>query len=183
MAITATVHRFEIELSDVDRGVYETLDLRMARHPSESIHFLLLRAIAYCLSYAEGIAFGRGLSTADEPAVWVKDPQGNVIHWIDVGSPSAERLHKASKLAGRVTVFTHHDPETLLKQLRGQKIHRREDLEIFSIAPAFLDSLAASLDRNVRLALVRNEGELYVTIETKSVIGRLVRHEYEARLR
>jgi uncharacterized protein YaeQ len=177
MALGSTVYRFEIELSDVDRGVYETLDLRIARHPSESIHFLLMRAIAYCLSYEEGIAFGRGLSAADEPAVWVKDRQGTVTRWIDVGSPSAERLHKASKSAGRVAVFTHHDPEVLLKQLRGQKIHRREELEIFSVGATFLDAVASAIDRNARFALVRNEGELYVTIETKSFTGRLVRCE------
>src|SRR4051794_20310646 len=78
VALASTVYHLEIDLSDVDRAVYEKLDLRLARHPSESMHYLLARAIAYCLFYEEGIAFSRGLSTNDEPAVWVKDPQGNV---------------------------------------------------------------------------------------------------------
>src|SRR5579859_1018315 len=72
VALTSTVYHLEIDLSDVDRGVYETLDLRLARHPSESKHYLLTRALAYCLFYEEGIAFSKGLSTTDEPAVWVR---------------------------------------------------------------------------------------------------------------
>jgi uncharacterized protein YaeQ len=176
MALTATVYHLEVDLSDVDRGVYELLDLRLARHPSESMHYLLARVLAYCLFYEEGIAFSRGLSTTDEPAVWVKDRQGNVTLWLDVGSPSAERLHKASKAAPRVVVVTQHDPRVLLDQLRGQKIHRKDELEIFALAPAFLDSLEAVVDRNTRLALVRNEGELYVTVGDRSFAGHLARH-------
>jgi uncharacterized protein YaeQ len=176
MALTATVYHLEIDLSDVDRGVYETLDLRLARHPSESMHYFLARAIAYALFFEEGIAFSRGLSTTDEPAVWVKDRQGNVTLWLDVGSPSAERLHKASKAAPRVVVVTQRDPRVLLDQWRGQKIHRRDELEIFALAPTFLDSLASVVDRNTRLSIVRNEGELYVTVGDKSFTSRLSRY-------
>jgi uncharacterized protein YaeQ len=176
MALGATVYHLEIDLSDVDRGVYEALDLRLARHPSESMHYLLTRAIAYALFYEEGIAFSRGLSTTDEPAVWVKDRQGNVTMWLDVGSPSAERLHKASKAAPRVVVVTQHDPRVLLEQLRVAKIHRKDELEIFALAPTFLDELEAVTGRHTRLSLVRNEGELYVTVGEKSVAGRLSRY-------
>src|SRR5262245_4298272 len=176
LALTATVYHLEIDVSDVDRAVYETLDLRLARHPSESMHYLLARAIAYCLFYEEGIAFSRGLSTTDEPAVWVKDRQGNVTLWLDVGSPSAERLHKASKASPRVAVVTQHDPRVLLEQLRGEKIHRKDELQVFSLAPTFLDSLASAVDRHTRLSLVRNEGELYATIGDKSFTSRLSRY-------
>ena len=122
MALTATLHRFAIQLSDVDRGVYESIDLRLARHPSESERYLWTRTIAYCLEYepaqAEGsaprserrIAFSKGgLSATDEPPVSVRDPTGRLLVWIDVGSPSAERLHKAAKLAERVALYTHRN--------------------------------------------------------------------------
>src|SRR5262245_30761707 len=115
MAASATLFHLQIDLSDVDRGVYQALDLRVARHPSETMPFLLTRVIALCLCYEEGIAFSKGLSTTDEPAVWVKEPDGRIALWIDVGSPSPERLHKASKAAARVGVFTHRDPELLKK--------------------------------------------------------------------
>ena len=164
---------------DVDRNVYDLLDLRIARHPSETVHYLLTRTIAYCLFYQVGIAFAHGLSEADEPAVWVKDRQGNIALWLDVGSPTAERLHRASKAAPRVVVFTHHDPEILLKQLRGRKIHRQNDLEIFALSPRFLDSIAPGIERHTRFGLVRNDGELYVTIAGRSTSDRLTRYSIE----
>jgi uncharacterized protein YaeQ len=176
MALGSTVYHFEVDVSDVDRNVYDVLDLRLARHPSETLHYLLTRTIAYCLFYQEGIGFARGLSDADEPAVWVKDRQGNVTLWLDVGSPTAERLHRASKAAPRVVVFTHHDPQILLKQLRGRKIHRQDELEIFALSPRFLDSLAPAIERHTRLALVRSDGELYVTIAGRSISDRLTRY-------
>src|SRR3954463_7401554 len=97
MAATATMYHLQIDLSDVDRAVYQALDLRVARHPSETMAYLLTRVIAYCLCYEDGIAFSKGLSTTDEPAVWVKSGDGRLMFWIDVGAPAAERLHKASK--------------------------------------------------------------------------------------
>src|SRR3954462_3087449 len=150
MALGATIYRFEIELSDIDRGVYEKLDLRLAKHPSETLAYLLMRTIAYCLSYQEGIAFSRGLSTNEEPAVWIKDLQGVTTTWIEVGSPSAERLHKASKATAEVVVYTHHDPALLMKQLAGHKIHNQAGIAIYSVAPRFLDDLAARLERHTR---------------------------------
>jgi uncharacterized protein YaeQ len=108
--------------------------------------------------------------------VWVKDRQGNVALWLEVGSPSAERLHKASKAAPRVVVVTQHDPRALLVQLRGEKIHRKDDLQVFALPPTFLDSLASATGRHTRLSLVRNEGELYVTVGDKSFSGILSRY-------
>ncbi len=179
MAMTATLYHFEIDLSDVDRGVYQVLDLRLARHPSETLHYLLTRTIAYCLFYEEGIGFSKGLSTTEEPAVWVKDLQGNVTLWLDIGTPSAERLHRASKAAPRVVVFTHHDPQVLRRQLRGQAIHRQDELRIFALSPRFLDEMAANVERHTSLSLVRNEGELYVTIGTHALSTRLVEHSLD----
>lgn len=175
MALTATLYHLRIDLSDVDRGVYEALDLRIARHPSESMRYMLTRTIAYCLAYEEGIAFSRGLSTAEEPAVAVRSLRGDLVAWIDVGSPSAERLHKASKAAGRVAVYTHQDPELLRRAARDRPIHRAEEIEVVALSPAFLDELEAVTDRNARWELVHTGGELYVTASGKTVSGPAVR--------
>src|ERR687898_3661029 len=99
MALTAIIHNFDIELADSDRGVYESLALRVARHPSESDEFLVARVLAYCLEYREGIEFSRGLSDADEPPIAVRDLTGRLRAWIDVGTPSPDRLHREAKLA------------------------------------------------------------------------------------
>jgi len=101
MALTATIYNFDVELSDTDRHVYETLALRVARHPSESEEYLVARMIAYLLEFTEGIEFSRGVSSPDEPTIAVRDLTGTLKAWIDVGTPDAGRLHKASKLAAR----------------------------------------------------------------------------------
>jgi len=176
MALGATMYRIEVALSDVDRGVYETLDVRAARHPSESMHYLITRVLAYCLEYAEGIAFSKGLSTTDEPAVWIKDMRGDLVAWIEVGTPSAERLHKASKAAPRVAVYTQNDPELLLREARTKPIFRAERIEVTSVPPALLDAIEAKIDRNTKLELVRTEGQLYVTIGGATIEGALGRH-------
>jgi uncharacterized protein YaeQ len=167
------MYRIQVELSDVDRGVYRPLDLRIARHPSETMRFMLARALAYCLCWEEGIAFGRGLSTQDEPAVLVRGLDGTLRVWIDVGVPSAERLHKASKAVPRVVVFTHHAPELLAREVRGKTVHAAERIEVYALAPDFLDALDAATDRNSRWDLVRSDGELYVTIGGRSIAGTL----------
>ena len=177
MALQATVYHLRIELSDVDRGVYESLDLRVARHPSESMPYLLTRVIAYALLYEEGIAFGKGLSATEEPALWIKDLQGTVRAWIEVGTPAADRLHKASKAAPRVVVFTQHDPRLLVEAAASRAIHKVHQIEVYALEPAFLEELAALTDRNSRWTLLRNDGLLFVTVGDKSISGAVTRHE------
>jgi uncharacterized protein YaeQ len=164
VALTATVHHFEVALSDVDRGVYETLDFRVAQHPSETMRFMLTRTLAYCLSWAEGIAFSKGgLSDTDEPPIAIRDPTGRLLWWIDVGVPSAERLHRASKL-GSVAIYT-CELAQLRRQTAGKTIHQREAIEVWALSPAFLDALAARVDRRVRMELTRTDGSLYVVVD------------------
>ena len=104
MALGATMYVFNVELADSDRGVYETLEIRAAQHPSEAADYLLTRVIAYCLEYTAGIAFSKGLSDTDEPTVFVRDLTGALQLWVDIGTPDAERLPRASKAAPRVVI-------------------------------------------------------------------------------
>jgi uncharacterized protein YaeQ len=176
MAPNATVYHLQIDLSDVDRNVYQALDLRVARHPSESMRYLLTRVLAYCLCHEDGIAFCKGLSTTDEPAVWAKDMQGNLRLWIEVGTPSPERLHKASKASPRVVVFTQNDPALVQRAARTRSIHRAEEIALYALEPDFLDALAAATDRNARWVLVHTGGQLYVTIGEETILGTVARH-------
>src|SRR5947209_7102381 len=176
MAVGATMHHLVIGLSDVDRGVYETLDLRLARHPSESMRYMLTRTIAYALSYEEGIAFSKGgLSSNDEAPITVRDPTGILLAWIDVGSPSAERLHKASKAARRVALFTHSDLGLLRREAASRKIHDVESIDVWRIDPALLDRIEPKIDRLTKLELVRNDGRLYVTVDGETLEGEITR--------
>ncbi len=176
MALGATIYRWQITLSDVDRQVYETLDLRLARHPSESARFLVTRVLAYCLSYEEGIVFSKGgLSDAEEPPVSIVDPTGVRTAWIDIGAPSAERLHKASKATKRVSLFTHVDLVLLQREAATRAIHKVEAIEVWRVEAALLDAVDAKLDRNAKLEIVRTDGQLYVTIDGAAIEGTIAR--------
>jgi uncharacterized protein YaeQ len=171
-----TLHRVHVVVSDVDRDVYETLDLRLARHPSESLRYLVTRFLAYCLSYEEGIAFSKGgLSSTDEPPISIVDPTGILLAWIDVGAPSAERLHKASKAARRVALFTGADPALLRREAASRPIFHVEAIDVYRFAPAFLDALEPRIGKNSEVEVVRNDGRLYVTIDGTVVEGEVRR--------
>ena len=176
MALTATMHSFEIELSDTDRGVYETLALRVARHPSESEEYLVTRVLAYCLEYAEGVGFSRGLAEPDEPALAVRDLTGAIRVWIDIGAPDAARMHRASKAAARVVVYTHKDPRTVARQWSGERIHRAAALELYHVDHTLLAALVARLARRMVFALSVTGGHLYVTIGGELLEGAVARH-------
>jgi uncharacterized protein YaeQ len=181
MALGSTVHRLNITLSDVDRGVYESLDLRMARHPSESARYFWSRTLAYCLSYEQGIAFSKGgLSDSDEPPVSVVDPTGVLQAWIDVGSPSAERLHRASKAARRVALFSATERELLEREAASRKIHDIEDIAVYLLSPAFLDALEPHLEKHLKLELVRTTGMLYVTMPKGLIEGTISEIRFSA---
>lgn len=164
MAETATVYQFTIDLADMDRGVYETLALRVARHPSETIEYMLVRVLAYCLEYQEGIAFTDGLSSGDEPAVVVRDLTGRLLAWIEVGLPDGARLHRGSKQAARVAVYTHRDVRQLLAQLDGVRIHRGDEIPIRAFQRAAIDAAAALVERRTSMAVSVTDGEVMLAI-------------------
>ena len=180
MALTATTYTFEVRLADVDRGVYETLTIRAARQPSETGEYLLTRVLAYCLEYVEGIAFSRGLAEPDEPTITVRDLTGALRVWIDVGTPDAARLHKASKLSPRTVVYTHKDPVPFLRQLAGERIHRAEALEIYAVDRPLLAELVARLERRMAFELAVSDHQLYVTLGDVTVGGPITRHAVAA---
>lgn len=172
MALGATVYTIDIDLADSDRGVYEALALRLARHPSESDDYLVARVLAYCLEYSDGITFSRsGLSNADEPPISIRDLTGSLQAWIDIGSPDAARLHKACKLAPRVAVYMHRDPGQFLKNLSGERIHRAEALELYALDRPLVSALVARLERRMAFALSINERELYLSIGNDTLTG------------
>ena len=176
MALTATIYTFEINLADVDRAVYETLELRVARQPSETQEYMLTRVLAYCLEYTEGIAFSQGLAAGDEPAIWVHDLTGQIVAWIEVGMPDAERLHRASKHAGRVAVYTHRDARQLLAQLSGEKIHRAGDIPIRAFDRGTIAEIAAAIDRRTSLSMSVTHGEVYLVLGDRTFTLPIVEH-------
>jgi uncharacterized protein YaeQ len=171
MALTSTVYTFDITLSNVDRGVYESLALRVAMHPSESPEYFTARVFAYCLEYAEGIVFSKGVSDADEPTVAVRDLTGALRVWIEIGAPDAARLHKASKASPRVAVYTHRDPLQVQRQVAGEKIHRANDIPLYAIDRALIGAFCERLERRMTFTFAMTDGTIYLDLPGASLSG------------
>jgi uncharacterized protein YaeQ len=169
LALGATIYTFDIEVADSDRAVYETLNLRVAQHPSETPDYLLTRVLAYCLEYSEGIGFSKGLSDPDDPAIFVRDLTGALQVWVDIGLPEPERLHRASKAAPRVAVYTHKDPAQWAQRIRDARIHRAEKLEAFAFDRVWLAAVVGRLERRMKFSLARSEGEIYLTLHAETL--------------
>lgn len=169
MAVGATMYTFAIQLADVDRGVYEDLPVRVARHPSETDAFLMTRVLAYCLEYEEGIAFSEGISATDEPAVLARDLTGALTAWVEVGAPDAARLHSGSMQAARVAVYTHRDPAKVAAPWAGKRIHRAEEIRLHSFDPGFVDAAAAELERRNTMTVSITERRIYLDLNGKSL--------------
>ena len=176
MALTATMHTFAIRLEDADRGVWEEISFRVARHPSETEESLVVRVLAYALEYTEGIAFADGLPGRDEPAIAVRDLTGALVAWIDVGAPDAARLHRASKAARRVAVYTHKDPDLLVRQWSKERIHRADRIELYSIERSLRQPLTERLERRMAMTLAVENRQVRVTLDGEVIEGAVVRH-------
>ena len=164
MAIGSTIHTFAVQLADVDRGVYEDLTLRVARHPSETDLYMVTRVLAYCLEFEDGIEFGGGVSSTDEPAVLVRDLTGDITAWIEIGAPDAARLHTANKRSERTTVYTHRDPARVLGTWAGKTIHEADTITLQSFDPRFIEDAAAHLERRNTLSVSVTEQQLYLEL-------------------
>lgn len=176
LALGATIHQFNVGLSHVDRGVYESLELRLARHPSESEEFLVARLLAFCLEQREGLAFSKGLADPDQPALEVRDLTGAMRDWIEVGTPDAARLHRASKAAPRVVVYTHRDAERYWGALASERIHRAAALELYGLDRVLVGALAGRLERRLAFDLSVTDGTLYLSTGGDLLTGALKTH-------
>lgn len=179
MALGATIHTFAVRLADVDRDVYDDITLRVARHPSETDAFMMTRVLAYCLEVEEGIAFGEGISSTDEPAVVVRDLTGRITAWIEVGAPDADRLHHGSRLADRVAVYTHRDPAKVMAPWSGKRIHRAQAITLHSFDPGFVDAAVAVLERRNALTLSITERRIYLELNGAALSSAVHDHPLE----
>lgn len=177
MALPSKLYRFKIELSDLEKGAYESLDFRAAQHPSESLTYLLTRVLAYTLSYEEGLEFSPGgLADPDSPCLRVLNPGGHPKIWIEIGNPSARKIHKASKAADKVKIYTYKDPQVLLNELNSEPIHHKEELEIFSLAADFLVQLESQLKKDNKWTVINMDGAIMVNGEGFDLQCEIKRH-------
>jgi uncharacterized protein YaeQ len=176
--MTTTLYRFQIELSDIPRAIYETLDFRVAQHPSESMPYLLTRILAFVLNTTEDLTFApTGLHDPDAAAINIPEANGGFKTLIEIGSPSARKLHKATKSAKSVKIYTYKNPNTLIEEIRSEKVHRAQEIELYSIPMSFLSELEPLLKRDNRWGILFDDGTITIQAGDISVSGELSTHQ------
>jgi uncharacterized protein YaeQ len=162
MALRATPYKVHLELSDTDLGIYESVRMTVARHPSETEERLASRILAYGLWYEENLAFGRGLSDVDEPALWTHSLDGQIEHWIEVGRPSAERMSWAARRNPRVSVLAYGNIRVWAEQVLPS-VAGLDRLHIAALPQPEMDLLATDLPRVIDWGLMITDDVLYVS--------------------
>ncbi len=162
MALPSTVHKASIQLSDLDRGVYETLQATFARHPSETGERLVARLLAYAVLHEPELTATRGICAADEPDLWVKGADGRVLFWVEVGLPEPDRIIKACRHAERVALLACGRGLAAWEQ-HLSRLEKAANLTVFGIDPALITLLAAELERSIDWSVTITEGTLYLT--------------------
>lgn len=177
MSGPTTLYRFKIDLSDIGRNLYQALDFRVARHPSEALPFLLTRALAFVLNYQDGLNFSaKGLSDPDEACLKIENSHGGVELWIEVGNPSTRKLHRASKAAKLTKVYTYKNPENLIRECQAAGVYAVDKIALFSFGAAFLSDLETILEKENRWSILVNDGVLNISCEKTSLQGEIQSH-------
>lgn len=178
MAQNSTIHKAELGIADIDRGYYRDHALTIAQHPSETAERMMVRLLAFAMYADDALAFGAGLSSADEPDLWVRDLTGAISCWIDVGLPDERRLRKACGRAARVVVVTYGRNAPLWWTQQRAVLQRLERLEVVELPADATRELAALARRAMRLQINAHEGVWWigsddgtVSIEPRRLLG------------
>ena len=162
MALKPTIYKAQIELADSDRNCFESLSLTLAKHPSETLERMVVRLLAYCLSCTRGLEFTKGISTADEPDLWVHSDSGEIQNWIEVGHPETPRLRKACGRARQVTVYAFAKSTPTWWKLNGEAINALPHLQVWQLDWAEVQAAANLIDRTVQLNVSIVGGIIYL---------------------
>jgi uncharacterized protein YaeQ len=162
MALKPTIYKARIELADSDRNCFETLSVTLAKHPSETLERLAVRLLAYCLNYSRELEFTKGISTADEPDLWLHSDHGEIAHWIEVGQPEEPRLRKACGRARSVTVYAFAKSAATWWKLNQDAISALPRVQVWQFDWAEVCSAAELLDRTGQLTASIVGGIMYL---------------------
>jgi uncharacterized protein YaeQ len=164
LALKATVYRAGIQVSDIDRGYYDTRTLTLARHPSETEERLMLRVLAFVMHAAPELDFGRGLSTDDEPDLWLRDDAGEIRLWIDVGLPDERRLRRAAGRSRAVALVTYGERATDVWWRKHEAVLARlKSLSVWSVSDEDCAGLASLAARSMSLQATLQDGQISLT--------------------
>ena len=166
MAISSTINKVSLNIADMDRHYYQTHDLIVAQHPSETDFRFMIRLIAFMANAREQLCFTKGLSSDDEPELWQKTLTDDIELWIDLGQPDEKRIRKACGRAKQVIIYTYDKRKAKAWwQQQQDKLKRFSNLKVFHINAIGVDSM---IKRTMQLQCNIQDGEIYLNDDSSS---------------
>jgi uncharacterized protein YaeQ len=169
MALKATIFKASLQVSDIDRSYYGEHALTLARHPSETDERMMMRVLAFALNAHEHLAFGKGLSSADEPDLWQKDLTGAIEHWIDVGQPDEKRVVRASGRSGRVSVYAYGNRVETWWKASADRLRRARNLAVWRVPASASEAVGRLAARAMQLRCLVQEGQVWFSTAAETV--------------
>ena len=167
MAISATINKISLNIANMDRHYYQTHELTLAQHPSETDLRFMMRVIAFIVNANESLAFTKGLSTDDEPDLWQKSLTDDIEMWIDLGQPDEKRIRKACGRADKVIIYTYSERKAKVWwDQQSNKLQRFNNLNVFHIDA---EGVEAMVQRNMQLQCNIQDGEIYLSDDEMNI--------------
>mgnify|MGYP000872181110 CR=1 FL=1 len=161
MALKATIYKIDLDVVDMDRNYYAEHRLTIARHPSETDEWMMLRVLAFALNASERLEFGKGISDSDEPDLWLKDYAGDVELWIELGQPDERVVAKACKRAKAVAVYAFSARPALWWEPARAGLSRFRNLTVWHVDPKSAKALAAMAAPTASVQVTVQDGEAW----------------------
>jgi len=163
MALKSTIYKADCQVADIDRGYYQTHNLTIALHPSETEERMVVRLLAFVINAHEHLQFTKGLSSDDEPDLWQLSLTGDIELWIDVGMPDEKRIRKASSRADKVIIYSYGGRNTVWWKQIQPKLERFNNLTVINLPKSATDQLAMLLKRVMQLQISLQEGQIWIS--------------------
>ena len=168
MAISSTINKVSLNIANMDRHYYQSHELTVAQHPSETDFRFMIRLIAYMANASDQLCFTKGLDSDDEPELWQKTLTGDIELWIDFGQPDEKRIRKACGRARQVIIYTYHERKAKAWWAQQQKkLQRFNNLKVLHINALGVDSM---IKRSMQLQCNIQDGEIYLNDDNSSLI-------------
>ncbi len=161
MALKPTIYKMRIDLSDLDRNYYDTLNLTLAKHPSETLERMMARVLAFCINAQEFLAFSKGLSAAEEPDIWARTLEDNISLWIDIGEPNPDRIKKATRIAPSVKIYSFNSKSNVWWE-KSREQFRELKASVFQFQWGDMQTLATLVQRTMGLSVTISGDSAYI---------------------
>ena len=170
MALSSTIFKASLQISDMDRHYYDDHQLTLARHPSETDERMMVRLLAFVLHADELLSFTKGLCADEEPALWQKSLSDEIELWIDVGLPDERRLRKACSRSSQVCLYLYGGRNAdLWWQRNASKLNRFSNLSVFEISELACQELTTLVQRSMKLQCTIQDGEVWLNCGDQTV--------------